>query len=190
MKASPILLLAVALFSASVRGSIDFNAGTGERVLDGVKFPQLIFKEGDKKITYEQPRGWSYSGNGASITFTPQDAIQAQATIEQSPLRQAQPLDEATVKSLQEQVLTEAGVSGQNPTLIEAEKNPVMVNRNETFEVIVSYQSAGTDYQRAVLFLNLPDTQLRFRITARKQDFEKLHRQFRASICSWQWEVK
>lgn len=189
MKASPLLLV-LAFCSSSALASIDFNPTTGERVLAGVKFPQLIFKEGSRTITYEQPRGWSYNGNGASIVFTPPGVTQAQATIEQTPIRGPQPFDEATIKALQEQVVTDAGGAGQHTELISAEKNPVMVNRNETFEVIVSYQSAGTDYQRSVLFLNLPDTQLRFRITARKADFEKLHRQFRASICSWQWEGK
>jgi hypothetical protein len=186
MKASPLFLVLLTC-AASAPGSIDFSPVTGERVLDGIKFQQLIFRENGNRITYEQPRGWSYSGNGASIVFTPPGATQAQATIEQSPLRQTQNFDEATMKSLQEQVLTLVSANNQNAELVSAEKNPIMVNRNETFEVTVSYQSAGTEYQRSVLFLNLPDTQLRFRVTARKQDFEKLHKAFRGSICSWQW---
>jgi hypothetical protein len=186
MKVSPLLLVLITC-AASAPGSIDFSPVTGERILDGIKFQQLIFKEKDHRIIYEQPRGWSYSGNGASIVFTPPGTTQAQATIEQSPLRQAQGFDEETMKSLQEQVLTSVSADNQNAKLISVEKNPIMVNRNETFEVIVSYESAGTEYQRSVLFLNLPDTQLRFRVTSRKQDFEKLHKAFRGSICSWQW---
>ncbi len=40
----------------------------------------------------------------------------------------------------------------------------------------------------SILYLNLPDTQLRFRTLARKEDFEKVHAAFRGSVFSWQWK--
>lgn len=45
----------------------------------------------------------------------------------------------------------------------------------------------GERDRQSVPFMNLPDTQLTFRFLSRKPDFEKLHRAFRASLCSWQW---
>lgn len=183
-KASPLLL---ALLVATAQASVDLTPIPGERVLAGIKFQQLIFQEKGRKITYEQPRGWKYSGGGASIKFSPPELANAEAEIDQTPLQAPQNFDEKTMKALEEQVLSSVPANSQNAALVGTEKNPVTVNRHETFEVVVAYQISGVEFQRSVLFLNLPDTQLRFRVTARKQDFEKIHKAFRGSIYSWQW---
>jgi hypothetical protein len=183
--ASPLLILVASV--VSTYGAIDFTPGTNERVLSGVKFQQLIFQQDGRKITYEPPRGWRYYGDAAKISFTPADVPQAQAEIEQSLLPAPQNFDEeATVKLLQEKVLSSLPGNSQNVVVISAEKAPLMINRQETFEIIVSYQVSGVEFQRSVLFLNLQDTQVRFRVTARKQNFEAIHKAFRGSICSWQ----
>jgi len=183
--ASPLLLM---LGAISLHAAIDFTPGTGERVLAGIKFQQLIFQQDGRKISYEQPRGWKYTGDSLRIAFTPPNVPQAQAEIDQSPLPAPQNFDEATMKKLQENVLAAVPPDSQNVTLVSVEKNPLMINQRETFEVIITYQTSGTEFERSVLFLNLPDTQLRFRVTARKQDFEKVHKAFRGSIYSWQWQ--
>jgi hypothetical protein len=183
--ASPLLLIAV--LANSCFGAIDFNPASGERVLDGVKFQQLIFQQGGRKITYEQPRGWKYIGDSSRIAFTPPQVSQAEACIEQSLLSTPANFDEPTIKALQEKVLVSVPAGSQKIELVSAEKNPLIVNQHETFEVIVSYENAGLAFSRSVLFLNLPDTQLRFCVTARKADFEKIHKAFRGSIFSWQW---
>ena len=185
MKASPFLLLFVGI---SAYGSIDFTPATSERFLSGLKFQQLIFHQDGRPITYEQPRGWKFSGDASRITFTPTDIAQAQAEIEQSPLKAPQNFDEPTMKLLQEQVMGALPAANHAVTVVSAEKNPVMINRQETIEVTVSYQIAGVEFQRSVLFLNLADTQVRFRVTSRKQDFEKVHKAFLGSIYSWQWQ--
>ena len=179
-------VLSLALAATSVDASIDFTPDTGERVLDGIKFPQLIFQEGSRKITYEQPRGWTYSADSSRITFTPTNFSQAETAMEQSPLEKPQNFDEETMKALQEKVLTGAGPASQNIAIVSTEKNPVLLNGHETFEVIIGYQVSGVAFQRSVLFLNFPDMQLRFRVTARKQDFEKVHKAFRSSLTSFQ----
>src|SRR2546423_10214948 len=172
MKQTSSLFLALVTLSTPLLGSIDFTVTTSERVLDGIKFQQLIFHENGRKITYEQPRGWSHSGNSTSITFTPPNIPQAQASIEQLPLREPQNFDEPTMKTLQEQVLAAVPPNSQKVVIVNTEKNPFMINRHETFEVTVAYEAFGAEFQRSVLFVNLPNTQLRFRVTARKQDFE------------------
>ena len=63
----------------------------------------------------------------------------------------------------------------------------MVLNQNHTYEVIVSYQAFGQEFMMAVIYMNLPDTQVRFRSVARKDDFEKVHTAFRRSLFSWQW---
>lgn len=183
--ASPLLIV---LLAGTANASVDFTTTTSERVLSGVKFQQLVFHQDGRTITYEQPRGWKYSGDASRITLTPPDISQAEAAIEQSPLAAPQIFDERTMKTLQEMVMASVPGNSQNVTLVSAEKNPLMIDRQETFEVVITYQASGVEFQRSVLFLNLKDTQLRFRITTRKQDFEKLSKAFRGSIFSWQWQ--
>jgi hypothetical protein len=182
-----VLALLLALLATNARASIDFTPTTGERILDGIKFKQLIFHDNGRKITYEQPRNWKYSGGASQIVLTPSDVSQAEAVIEQSRLEKPQNFDNASLQSLQEQVLSSVPASAQNVTLISSEKNPLVINRHETLEITIAYQISGLEFQRSVLFLNLPDTQLRFRVSARTQDFEKIHNAFRGSIFSWQW---
>lgn len=179
------MLFTVCVTSAGA--AIDLTPVPAERVLDGIKFQQLIFQDNGRKIAYEQPRGWKFTASKGSIAFTPPDVTQAEAAIEQSVLEKPQNFDEPTMKLLQEQVLASLPASSEQPAVVGTEKNPVMINRHETFEVTVAYKIGGVDFERSVLFLNLPDAQVRFRVSARKQDFEKIHKAFRGSVYSWQW---
>jgi hypothetical protein len=181
-----LLLLLTAL--SRLFASIDFTPGHGERVLEGIKFQELYFHENGRKISYEQPRGWSYTGDSSRIRFIPPDVQQAFGEMAQVPLSAPQNFDESTIKVLQERALQAVPAESQNVVLVSAEKNPLMINQHETFEVTVAYQLYGEQYHRSVLFMNLSDTQLTFAFVARKPDFDKLHQAFRGSLCSLQWQ--
>jgi hypothetical protein len=180
------LLLLVPPVSSAFAG-IDFTPTTGERTLEEIKFPQLFFHENDRKISYEQPRGWTYTGDSSRIKFTPPNVPQAFGEIAQAPLPKPQNFDDETIKLLQDQVIHSLPGDSHDVVLVSAEKNPLMINGRETYEVTVAYQFYGERYQQSVLFMNLPDTQLTFRFLSRKPDFEKLHRAFRGSLSSLQW---
>ena len=167
-------------------GGIDFTPSVGERTLEGIKFPELYFHENGRKISYEQPRGWSYSGDAGHIKFVPPDARQAFGEISQAALPQPQNFDEETMKSLQAKALAFLSPDAGDVS-VSTQKNPLMINQHETFEVIIAYHVYGEQYQQSVLFMNLPDTQVTFRFVARQSDFDKLHRAFRGSLCSLQW---
>ena len=181
-------LASIAFFVAlgsSATGAIDFTPTPSERVLEGIKFPQLIFREEGREIVYGYPRGWTYSGSSSRIKFTPPGLTQAQAEIEQSPLPEPQTFDEPTTKALQQRVLASVPKGSENITVVSEQKNPVMVNGHETYEVTVGYKFYGQEFQLSVLYLNLPGNQLRFRVAAKKTDYEKVHGAFRRSILSF-----
>jgi hypothetical protein len=187
MKAK-LLALAILLPSFSpVFAAIDFTPATGEWVMEGIKSPLLYFHDNDRKISYVQPRGWTYTGDASRIKFMPPNVSQAFGEIGQVSLPAPQNFDEPTLKRLQDQVLASLPRDSRDATLLSTEKNPLMINAHETFEVTVAYQLYGERYQQSVLFMNLPDTQLIFRFLSRKPDFEKLHHAFRGSLCSLQW---
>jgi hypothetical protein len=186
MKPIACLLALVSLCAISKAG-IEFKGGTSERVLEGIKFQQLVFHDNGRKVTYEQPRGWSYLAEADRLRFTPPDVTQAQAEIDQVPLTAPMVFDEASIKKLQEQVLAGLPSGSQEAKMELEEKSPLKKNDYDTYAVTVSYRLYGQEFRASVLFLNLPDTLVRFRASARKEDFEKINRAFRSSIFSWQW---
>lgn len=180
---SKVLLLAAFTLSTA-DGAIDFTPVPGERNQEGIIFKQLIFREKERKITYEHPKGWSYAGDSKGVRLTPPNVAQAQADIEQSALRAPQPIDEA---ALRDQAMMTVPAGSQQATIVAEERTPLQINRHDTFGVTINYLLHGQEYTANVLFANLDDTQLRFRFVARKQDFEKLFRAFRGSLFLLQW---
>lgn len=181
-----IALLTVTPLSL-IQGDVDFTPGLGERTLEGIKFTELYFHENGRKVSYEQPRGWTYSGDSSHIRFVPPNVPQAFGEMAQAALPAPQNFDEATTKSLQERVAHSTPPDSHDVTIVSAEKNPLMINQHETFEVTVAYQLYGEQYEWSVLFMNLPNTQLTFSFMSRKADFDRLHQAFRGSLCSLQW---
>jgi hypothetical protein len=179
-------ILAVAAASRA-GAAIDFTPTSGERVLEGIVFKQLVFHENGRSITYEQPRGWKYSGEAARIRFTPPEFGQAQAEITQAPLTEPASFDDATMKLLRTRVLASIPSGGQNAVVTAEEQNPISINGQRTYAVTVGYNLFGQDYRLGTIFVNLPNTQLQFRVIARKEDFEKVNRLFRGSLVSLQW---
>ncbi len=173
-----------ALTLSTAEAAIDFTPVVGERNQEGVIFKQLIFREKDRKITYEQPNGWTYSGDSKGLRLTPPNVAQAQADIEQSVLRVPEPIDEAALRDLAMKTIPAGSLQA---TIVAEEQNPIRINRQDTFGVTINYVLHGQEYTANVLFANLEDTQLRFRFVARKQDFEKLFRAFRGSLFMLQW---
>lgn len=187
MNKTTLGLLLAFLSCASAHAHIDLTPVQGERVLEGIRFPQLSFSQNGRTITYEQPRGWTYSGGGDSLRFIPPNVDLASAEIQQSKLRAAQPFDEENRKALQAQTTAAVPPESKNVALVSEVLNPFRLGSHDTYEVIVSFEAFGQAFMMGVIYVNLPDTQLRFRTLARQSDFEKVHAAFRGSMFSWAW---
>ena len=173
---------------ACVAGPIDFTPTNGQRVLEKLVFPQLVFHQDGRPITYEQPRNWNFTAGAAQLKLTP-DIAQAQASIEQIPLAGPQVFDEATVAALRLVVLGSIPGGARDSKIVAEEQNPVPINRQPSYAITADYHFFDQDYSISMLFANLGDTQLRARLVARKADFEKLQRAFRGSLFSLHWET-
>ncbi len=181
------LCCATALFCDTSRGAIDFSPTTAERTLEGSVFKQLIFHEGALAIAYEPPPGWRYSGDRSSIVFTPPDIPSARARIDEVELPAPQPLDATAGAALQTQALTLVPPGAEKIAVVSEEQNPIRIHAQPTYEVVIGYQLYAQEYRLSVLYVNVGTTQLRFRILARKENFDQVHRLFRGSLCSLQW---
>ena len=176
MRILPLVLLTSTAVLRSSAGPIDFSPTIGQRELEGIIFPQVVFHQDGHAISYEQPRHWKCSGDSARLSLTPSDVGQAAATLTQAPLPAQPVFDEATTNGLKRSVLESLPSEAQNAHLVSEEQNPVRINQRESYAVTVSYSYFGQDYMACVVFVNLVDTQLRARLIARKADFDALQR--------------
>jgi hypothetical protein len=182
-------IVAFVLISAAAKAYAiaDLTPTVAEYKAEGITYRQLIFKDGQQDVSYDLPPRWSYRFDGGRILLTPTDVAFAEASIEAVPLPKPQPFDRATTEKLNQQVLTTLPPNSEAIAITKSEQNPVLLNSNLSYEIAVSYKTMGNVFQRSVLFVNAPGTQLIFRLSARKSDFDRLYSIFRASVFTWQW---
>lgn len=178
-----IFILATVSFTA--RGGLDLTPTASEFVGEGIKYQKLTFRKDKQLVEYYPPSGWTFLGGAERVQLRPPKKNFAEAVIEAVPLAASQPLDEKITKALAQQFIASVPAGSQLVTVVSEEQNPIPVNGGPTFEVTVSYQLMGEKFMRSALYANLPDTQLVFRLTARKDDFGPLHSEFRRSAFSW-----
>jgi len=181
------IALGFVAFAGAALPAIDLTPELGEYTAEGMKFQQLTFHENKLRIDYELPHGWSFSGGGAELRLKPPKKNFAEAEITTVSLSKPQPLDENVRASLKEKFLATLPAGSQLVKIEQEIESPVLVNGNPTFEIIASYQLIGEKFCRSALFANVHDSQLVFRFSSRKEDFDSLHGEFRASILSWHW---
>ena len=182
-----IILPLLFLTTVTGRGGIDLTPSVNEYVAQGIKVQQLTFKEDKGQIEYEPPSGWKFDGGPNQLHLVPPQKNFAEAVVAVAQLNKPQSLDENTIKLLEQQFVANLPAGSQFVKIEQEVPNSVLLDGNASFEVTVSYQSTGEKFLRSALFVNLRDTQLVFRLTARKDDFQALHREFKASIFSWHW---
>jgi hypothetical protein len=187
MKQKLVPSLLLLLFAATSANALDLTPAVSEYVAEGITFRQLTFKDGKRQLIYEPPRQWSCRGSGNSLQLTPAKTDRADAVIQAVELKGPQQLDNKAIEALREQFLKSVPPGSQSVTLVAEEQNPVSLENGASYAVTVAYQALGETFLRSVVFVNLPETQLTFRLTARKADFETIQKQFRSSILSWHW---
>lgn len=183
-----LLLLLAAALPISATASVDLTPSATEFVGEGVKYTQLTFKDDTKRVVYTLPQLWTWRGSGTQIQLTPPNCPRASAVIEAAPLDAPVALDDNFVETVRQQFTTFLPPASNGAQLVNEVRDPVPLGGNlRSYEFTASYQALGDTYMRAVLIVNTPDTQLRFKFSAPKAEFLALHQVFRASLTSWQW---
>jgi hypothetical protein len=176
----------LSLLIASAQADLDLTPKLSQYELDGVQFKQLAFSDGSKLVTYAPPRGWDYSGSATQLTLRPPSKSQAEATIKKIALAQPASFDDGTVKKLVEEAIASVPLGSTDIQRVSQEKNPLRIERKETFLVTVIYNLNGAAYNRSILFLNRGREQIQFQLSCRRADFKELQAAFLDSQHSWQ----
>ncbi len=180
------LFSSAAFFIASAHAELLLMPKVSEYKADGATFKHLEFSDDEKKVTYQSPRGWDYSGSATQLTLRPPNKPQAEATITRVPLSQPGSFDDESLKKLVSEAVALLPKGSENTSVVSQEKNPLMIQGKETFLITLSYTFYGQKYGRSILILNRVNEQIRSQLTCREADFKELHRAFLGSQYSWQ----
>jgi hypothetical protein len=137
-------------------------------------------------VTYQSPAGWDYSGSSRQLTLRPPGKPFAEATITRIPLDQPGKFDEDDLKRLVDETVARLPKGSENTKVVSQEKNPLMIQRKETFLITLTYTLYGQKFARSVLLLNRANEQIRSQLTCHEADFKDLHAAFMRSQYTWQ----
>jgi hypothetical protein len=179
-------LLVICFSAGPACAALELTPTIDEFTLDGVTIQQLAFRDGEKKVTYQPPRQWDYRGSPDRLVLHPPGKTQAEAVIMRLTIPQPTGFAPDGAKKLVDEMTAALPSGSSNVTVAAQEKNPVSINRKETFLVTIKYQFGGEKYARSVLFVNREGEQLRFQLTCREADYEQINRAFFASHFTWQ----
>jgi hypothetical protein len=177
----------LALVTIESAAALDLTPTVSEYVAEGITFRQLTFQDEKREAVYEPPRQWNCRGSGGSLQLTPPHADRADAVIQAVEMNAPQKWDDKAIQALKEQFLQGLPPGSQAVSVVSEEQNAVSIENNPSYAVTVSYEALGETFIRSAVFVNLPQVQLTFRLTARKIEFGALQQQFRSSILSWHW---
>jgi hypothetical protein len=183
---SIVPVLAGMLFAAAAHADLKLIPRVSDYESDGVKIKLLVFTDGDKEVTYQSPRGWDYSGSATQLILHPVNKSQAEGTITRISLTESGNFDDESLKTLVAQATAALPQGSEKITLVSQEKNPLRINRRETFLLVFAYTLFGQPYNRSILFLNREKEQIRFQLVCREADFKELQKAFLGSQYSWQ----
>ena len=171
-----------------VRAEIDLTPIASVRELEGCKFPQLEFRDGSTRITYETPKGWKYTSRDAHtlLLFPPDNGVvSARIQFLTTPARLI--LDAAQLKVLKDSapslIPPEGKIIGE-PTIT---PNPIELDGRAACEIDILFALHAQRMHLSVLFVDLGESHLRFTLVTRASDFAELHKAFEQSWFSWQW---
>lgn len=187
MKAAALAATWLAL-SIAARAEINLTPSRSVRELEGCKFPQLEFRDGEKKITYEAPRGWeAIARDRYTLALSPPNKSMVSAKIKFIPTPGTLTLDQAQLKYFAEtahQLLPEESRLMADPVIT---PTPLLLNEHQTCEIELQFVLHSHRLRMSVLFVDLGETQLRFSLISSAGDYDELHKAFRDSWFSWQW---
>ncbi len=179
--------LGLFLLAAGARADLQLKPQTGEYELEGFKFTRVVFQDSNgERVTYSPPSDWEYTGDVDRFVLHPKQKTGAEAAITRASLSKPQVFDEETMKQLSAEAINSLPNGASQTEIVAQEKNPVLIERKETYLVVINYTLRGHPQSRSVMFVNRANEQLRFQLTCGRPDFKELQKAFLGSHFSWQ----
>jgi hypothetical protein len=175
----------VAVATATTLAEVDLTPIPSSYEVEGARFANVTFRDGQGKITYTPPQGWRLQGGRGRLTLTSPDAAQAEATITVETVRGSAISDDKA--GIQEQVDALARRLPRDATevkVLAAEANPLKIDGCDTLAVSFRYQLFGQTFRSQVILLPVGSELWRLEFASRDRQFERAYEPFRQSLYS------
>ena len=166
---------------------ISLTPVANEYVSEGIKYTKLTFKDGDRRIEYDPPALWSYRMSGDRLLLLPKNSVRAEAAIQAAPLSRPPAFDKPMIEAAKAQFMSSIPPGAQSLVIVSETENAIPMRGLPNYEFTATYKDLGMEFMRRTLFVNAGDTQLTFKFSAPRGEFETLYPPFRVSILSWEW---
>lgn len=164
--------------------AINFTPHPSTYELEGGRFPNVAFSDGQKTVFWTPPVGWEMNGSTSRVDLKPANTPQAAGSLSSIELAEPLPVDEQNTPKFVEAVVSGLPRESSKPEVLGITHNPLRICGHETVDITVRYTLDGQTYCKSVLFLVRGREQLRFELTARENDFAKLHDALQKSLYS------
>jgi hypothetical protein len=178
----------LAAFALPAARALDLTPISAKKDLEGVQIPIVEFKDHGRTARYRPPLDWEYSGSAKRLSLFPANAPQASVEVTLAAVPDESMFSEKGIESLRNEVLSGLPRGSEDLRIVGENRNTVILERNESYEIVAEYKLSASRFKRSVIFLNLPGEQVRFQITAPPKDFDAVREEFRASMYSWEWQ--
>jgi hypothetical protein len=178
-------LVLACLVATSAPAELQLRPDVVEYEMDGSKMICLAFFDGEQRITYTPPHGWTYTGSANALILRP-PSCRGEASITRSSAPARKIFDAEAIRELTDEALLSVPEGANNVSLVSVEKNHLMIERKETLLIIFQYDFYGEPQERSVMLLNRKGELLRFQLTSPKINFSQLQTAFLSSQFSWQ----
>lgn len=179
----------VQAFSATPGVAIDFKPVFVETEVEaGVKNLEIVLKDGTERIVYCPPARWRAVAGERSLRFHPPEVSLADLTIDCDKAPAGRVADADEIQRCRERLKNAVPDGSTGVELEPDEANPASVSSYPTFGLTVAYTHSAIRYRKRIIFVLLPEAELRFTVVARAADFDKLYPAVRQSLFSWRWE--
>jgi hypothetical protein len=183
-------LLLTGLLVATIEtcpAGINLTPVANEYVSEGIKYTKLTFKDGDRRIDYDPPALWTYRMSGDRLLLLPKNSVRAEAAIQAAPLSRPPAFDKPMIEAAKAQFLSTIPPGAQSLVIMSETENAIPMRGLPNYEFTATYKDLGLEFMRRTLFVNAAETQLIFKFSAPRTEFDKLYPLFRVSILSWEW---
>jgi hypothetical protein len=177
------------LTAAGAHAQIDLTPTESFYEVEGIRMPNVTFRNSPKPVTYTPPADWTLQGGRNKLTLIPRDSIQAGAIIETQPLPPGGPLPAATAQNIKyysDLAVTLVPREASKVEVVEAVVSPIRISGKAMIEVTMTYSFFGQQYRMNVLFMPREKEELRFQFASRNSDYAALSKAFRSSLFTMQ----
>lgn len=155
------------------------------RELEGVSIPVLGFTDGEKKVSYQLPGGWAYTGGSNLLTLYPSDRSDVLAEFQVTALEPADPNAPPDGEAWCRRFLPKDALK---VTLESETVSPFTLNALPSHEYIYSYVSQNRRFSASVSVIDLsPRERLSVVITAKAADFKNAREEVFRSLFTMAW---